>query len=88
MRAALDFALRRTSARLVFAVGVGGLVLVVYRTVRPLRFIPVAPLACGTNCFPGPVYLGPSPWDLAAAALAAVIAVVAAAALCRRITKA
>lgn len=84
MRAALAFALRRTSALLVFAVGAGGLVFVVYRAVRPLHFSPAAPLACGTNCFPGPVSVGSTHWDLAAAALAAVVAVVAAVLLYRR----
>jgi len=83
VRAALAFALRRTSARLVVAAGVGGLVFVVYRAVRPLRFVPVAPLACGTKCFPGPVHVGPSPWDLAVAALVAVVATLAAAAFYR-----
>jgi len=84
MRAALAFALRRTSARLVLAAGVGGLVFVGYRAVRPLRLheIPNAP-ACPT-CLGGYRSFAPSHWDLAAAALVAVLAVVAAAALYRR----
>src|SRR5215471_15860771 len=84
MRAALAFALRRTSARLLFAVGVGGLVLVVYRAVRPLRLLNLSVGPACPTCLSGYGSRGPSHLDLAAAALAAVVAVVAAAALYRR----
>jgi len=80
----LGFAIRRTSARLVLAVGVGGLVLVVYRAVRPLRLLNLSVAPACPLCSVGYSSRGTSPWDLAFAALVAVVAVVAAAALYRR----
>jgi len=86
MRAALAFALRRASARLVCAVAVVGLFVVVYRAVRPLIFTPVAAGPACSICIPGPVSLGSSHWDLAVAALAVVVAAVVAAALYRQVS--
>ena len=82
MAAVIGYALRRTSARIVLVVGAAGVVWVVYRAVRPHRFVPAAPLACCTR-FPAPVALGSSNWDLAVAALGLVVALVTAASLWR-----
>jgi hypothetical protein len=66
------------------AVGLVGLFWIVWRAVEPLVFSPVAMLACGGDrCLPGPVSLGSTPWDLAAASLGLVVAIVVAAALFR-----
>jgi hypothetical protein len=80
MRAVLAFAFRRASARVVFAVGVGSVVLIVFRAVRPVT------ISLETGGF-GMVYrnvLGSSTWDLVAAALLAVIGALAAAAIYRQ----
>ena len=82
MGGALSFALRRTSARVVVAVGAGGLVLAVFRALRPVR---EGVLAIGMA---GPEFelfrlVDSSPGDLAAASLGLAIAVVAGAALFR-----
>lgn len=83
MRAVVAFALRRTSARLVLAAGAGGLVLVVYRAVRPLRLLQPGD-ACGT-CV-GQSVVESTPWDLVLASLFLLIAIGAAAAVYRRLS--
>lgn len=77
MAAVVAYALRRTSARLVVVLAIGGLVWTVWRAVRP----------AGRSLYL--VYLGLGPfsaqsatrWDLAAAALGLVVALSVAAAL-------
>ena len=88
MRAAVAFAFRRTSARLVFAVGAGGVVLVVYRAVRPRLLLQLGlepPTQCA-GCVDEHFFLGSSPWDLVAASLGLVAAVAIAVALYRVIS--
>jgi hypothetical protein len=80
MRAALAFALRRGAARLAFVLGVGGLVWIVYRALHREGSILTANLG-GMRTFSFPPMS--SPWELAVAALLAVVALVAAAALYR-----
>jgi hypothetical protein len=80
MTAAFAYASRRTSARIVLAVGVGGLVWAVFRVARPHFHPEIASLRVAPAHFP---ILGSSPWETAVAALVAVLALVAAAALWR-----
>jgi hypothetical protein len=87
MAAAMGYALRRTSARAVLLIGVGGLLWMVwvaepYRApglvaeVAPIPFLWwIDPYRVVGSGFP--------PWDVAAAAVVAVVAVVAAAVLWR-----
>jgi hypothetical protein len=80
MRAALAFALRPASARLVLVIGAGGLVYVVYRALRHFHhWWTLAPFGSGR-----PSVVLSSPWDLAVASLVAVVALMVAAALYRR----
>jgi len=83
MRAGQAFALGRASARVVLGVGVGGLVLVVYRAVSPVRMRIAAVGISGFGMDDFFRILGSSPWDRAVAALGVVIAVVVAAAVYR-----
>jgi len=80
MRAALVFALRRSSARLVLVLGAGGLVAIVYRALHREGPGPQANLGGMRTFFVPPMA---SPWELAIAALVAGLAVVAAVALYR-----
>jgi hypothetical protein len=80
MRAALAFALRRASARFVLVTGAGGLVTIVYRALHREGPIPQANLGGMRTLFVPPMS---SPWELAVAALVAVVAGVAAPALYR-----
>jgi hypothetical protein len=84
MGAALAFALRRSSARVVVAVAAGGLVLTVFRAVRPARTAELVIGVPATRLAVPFLTVGSSPWDLAAASLVAVLAVVAAARIYRR----
>jgi hypothetical protein len=85
MRAALAFALRRTSARVVLAVGVGGLLFVVARAFRPDHRVLTGPCGFVAGCTRSfVVEVGPTAWDLGVAAAAVVAAMIAAAALYRR----
>jgi hypothetical protein len=83
----MAYALRRTSARVVVAVGAGGMVLVVFRALRPIR-MPVSPFGAAGHGDVAPIadfirFLGSSPWDLAAASLGVVVAALVGAALFR-----
>jgi hypothetical protein len=86
MGAAIGYAVRRTSARVVIAVGAGGLLWTV--CVMPLDRSPglepayPVPFLWRTDPY-RVVGSGFSPWDVAAAALAVAVAVAAAAALWR-----
>lgn len=85
MAAAISYALRRTSARVVLLVGGGGLLLVLFRV---LGLVPLAP-SFGTGTIPMGVArralpLPPaSSWDVAAATLVAALAVMSAVVLYR-----
>jgi hypothetical protein len=82
MRAVLAYAIRRTSARVVLALGIGGLVWIVYRGLH--REGPIA-MANGGGT---PGFFSPpmsSPWELAVAAVVALVALAAAAVLYRRL---
>jgi hypothetical protein len=70
----MGFAMRRTSARLVLVLAIGGLVWVVYRAERPVSWLNLK-LAGWWGPFPP---LATS-WDLAAAALGLVVALLVAA---------
>ena len=86
MTAALAYALRRTSARVVLAVGAFGLLWTV-SVAEPSLYLSVL----GKVAHPIPILRGPyrvlgwglSPWDAAVAVLVSVVAVVAAAVLWR-----
>jgi hypothetical protein len=81
MRAVLAYAIRRTSARVVLALGIGGLVWM-YRGLH--REGPIA-MANGGGT---PGFFSPpmsSPWELAVAAVVALVALAAAAVLYRRL---
>ena len=86
MRAALAYALRRTSSRIVLALGAGGVAFwlskaVFDRTPRAL------PSACGPAYLPHALCAAhgvSTPWDLGVTVATVVVAMVAAAALWRR----
>lgn len=85
MTAALAYALRRTSARVVLAFAFGGLVWVVYRALRvevegPFFF---QGSAGGPPVLFRRILPTSSPWDLAVAAAIVVVALVVVAALWR-----
>jgi hypothetical protein len=84
MGSVMTYALRRTSARVVVVVGIGGLVMAVFRALRPAR-TQVYPLGLGGVGGLPDVFrvVGSSPWDLVAASLGLVLAVVAGASLFR-----
>jgi hypothetical protein len=80
VRAALGYALRRTSARIVLALALGGLVWTVFRVARPPYHPEVGGLRVGPAHLP---ILGSSPWATAVATLVVVVAAMAGAALYR-----
>ena len=80
MGAAVAYALRRTSARVVLAVAFGGLVWAVFRVARPPYHPEISSLRVGDPHLP---ILGSPPWETAVAALTVVLPLVAAAALWR-----
>ena len=88
MRAALAFALRRTSARVILGVGLGGLAYAVYGAVGSFHPHPAwLRFTCSQYEFPVSCSgLESSPWDLGVAAAVAVVAIIAAAAIYRRIS--
>jgi hypothetical protein len=69
----MGYALRRTSARLVLVLAIGGLVWAVYRALRP------ADRALGLSFEGVSIMATPSRWDLPAAGLGVVVALVVAA---------
>lgn len=77
MAAAMGFAVRRTSARLVLLLAIGGLVWAVYRAFRP------ADRVLGLSFEGFSIVATPSSWDLPAAALGIVVALAIAKALWR-----
>jgi hypothetical protein len=78
--AAVAYALRRTSARVVLALALGGLVWAVFRVARPVYHPEISSLRVASARLP---VLGSSPWETAVAALVVVVALVAAASLWR-----
>jgi hypothetical protein len=77
MAVALAYALRRTSARIVLVLAIGALAWAVYRTMRPAGPTLGLSLEGYYPFVPPPA----TSWDLAAAALGLVVALVVAAAL-------
>jgi hypothetical protein len=78
MGAALAYALRRTSARTVLAVGAFGLLWTVW-VAQPLRFVEMKPERIPTpRGVYGVLWSGFSPWDVAFATLVAAVAVMVA----------
>jgi hypothetical protein len=74
------YALRRTSARLVFVLALGGLVWAVFRVARPPHHPAVGSLRVVPARLP---ILGSSPWEMAFAALVVAVAAMAATVLYR-----
>ena len=77
MAAVMGYALRRTSARIVLVLAIGGLVWAVWRALRP------ADRVLGLSFEGVSIFAMPSKWDLPAAALGVAVALVVGAVLWR-----